>query len=102
MSLCVRTFVAAAILLFAASAPAITDCSKPRDKIDWLLCSNDRLAAADQRMAVAFRDAFNRTADRDALIDDQARWRKTVRDACNDVPCLLKAYQDRTSALETY
>ena len=102
MNVCIRTLVTAVALLFAAAALAVTDCSKPKERIDWLLCSNDRLSAADERMGVAFRDAFNRTADRHALIEDQTRWRKTVRDACNDVPCLLKAYQARTSALETY
>jgi len=83
-------------------AVAVTDCSKPRTNIDRLLCSNDRLAAADQMMALAFRDAFQRTADRDALIEEQQAWQKNVRDACNDLPCLLEVYQRRTSELETY
>jgi uncharacterized protein len=85
-----------------APATAVTDCSRPASNIDRLLCSSDRLAAADQIMAMAFRDAFYRAQDRDALIKEQEQWRKNVRDACNDVPCLLEAYQRRTSELETY
>jgi uncharacterized protein len=84
------------------SAAAIADCSKPRTGVERLLCSNDRLAVADEKMALAFRDAFNRAKDKDALIKEQDDWRKDVRDACNDVPCLLDAYQRRTSELETY
>ena len=102
MTASTKLLVMAAVVIFAGPALAVTDCSKPKSKIDWLLCSNDRLSFADEVMAAAFRDAFNRTQDRDALIEDQAQWRTTVRDACNDVPCLMKAYQDRTSALETY
>jgi uncharacterized protein len=94
------------ILLTAllASPPllAATDCSRVKTNVDRLLCSSDRLARADQMMALAFRDAFNRTERRDELLADQDRWRTTVRDACNDVPCLMRAYEDRTSELETW
>lgn len=67
-----------------------------------ILCSNDRVARADGLMAAAFRDAFNRTDRRETLIQEQKRWRKEVRDRCVDVPCLLRAYEDRTSELETW
>ena len=94
----------ALILVLLGGTPlfAATDCSRAQTSIDRLLCSSDRLAAADQLMAVAFRDAFSRTDRREELIADQERWRKTVRDACNDVPCLLRAYEDRASELETW
>lgn len=94
------------ILLAAliASSPllAATYCSRTKTSVDRLLCSSDRLARADQIMALAFRDAFHRTERRDDLLADQERWRKTVRDACNDVPCLMRAYEDRTSELDTW
>ncbi len=83
-------------------AAALTDCSRPKTNVDRLMCSSDRVALADQVMAMAFRDAFYRTQDKDALIREQEEWRKNVRDACNDVPCLLEAYERRTSELETY
>ncbi len=97
-----RLLVIAVVVILPCPALAVTDCSRPKTKIDWLMCSNDRLQFADALMAAAFRDAFNRTEDREALLEDQARWRTTVRDACNDVPCLMKAFEDRASALETY
>jgi uncharacterized protein len=97
-----RLLLAAAALAAAASAHAATDCSRARTNVERLLCSSDRLAAADQLMAVAFRDAFNRTERRDELLADQDRWRRDVRDQCNDVPCLVRAYEDRTSELETW
>jgi uncharacterized protein len=94
--------LAAALSLWALPAAPITDCSKAKTNIDRLLCSNDKVGVADQLMAAAFRSAFYRTQDKDALIQEQEAWRKNVRDACNDVPCLLDAYERRTSELETY
>lgn len=95
------------LLAALASGPwmafAATDCGKAKkSNIDMLMCSNDRLARADNIMALAFRDAFRRADDPEALIADQARWREEVRDACMDVPCLLRAYEDRTSELATW
>ena len=91
-----------AVLWPCVPATAVTDCSRPQTNIDRLMCSSDKLSIAEQIMAAAFRDAFYRAQDRDALIREQEQWRKNVRDACNDVPCLLEAYQRRTSELETY
>ena len=86
----------------ATDARAVPDCSKPKTKIEWLLCSNDQLAAAEQRMALAFREALSRTGDRKVLIKEQNEWSERLSDACNDVPCLMQAYRQRTEELETY
>ena len=91
-----------AVLGWGLPAAALTDCSRPKTNVDRLMCSSDRVALADHAMAMAFRDAFYRTQDKDALIKEQEEWRKNVRDACNDVPCLMEAYERRTSELETY
>jgi uncharacterized protein len=93
----------AALTLDVSSTYAVSDCSKPnKTKTEWMLCSSDKAAVADQLMAAAFRDAFNRVKDQEALLKEQAEWSRDVRDACNDVPCLVKAYRDRANALETY
>jgi len=91
-----------AALLVAEPCAAITDCSKPKTKIDWMLCSSDRAAMEEQRMARAFRNAANRMEDRRKLLDEQKNWTETVRDACNDVACLIKAFQERIEELDTY
>ena len=82
-------------------ARRVTDCSKPKTKIDWMLCSNERATLEEQRMALAFRQAVNRTEDRRKLLEEQKAWNENVRDACNDIACLTKAYQERTLELET-
>jgi uncharacterized protein len=90
-------------LLCVAPAGAVINCYKPnKTGVEWLICSNDRVSAADEVMSMAFRDAMHRVQDKEALIKEQEQWRKNVRDACNDVPCLLRVFQQRTSELETY
>ena len=91
-----------ATAVYAAPCAALTDCSKPKTKIDWMLCSNERATVEEQRMALAFRDAMNRTEDRRKLLDDQKEWGDHVRDACNEIACLIKAYQVRALELEKY
>ena len=81
---------------------AMPDCGKPKTKVEWMLCSNEKAALEEERMALAFREAMNRTDKREALMQEQRDWNVNVRDACNDVPCLVKTFRDRTSELETY
>jgi uncharacterized protein len=99
------TIVLTGLLLacaYAAPAAAVIDCSKPKSKIDWMLCSNERAALEEQRMALAFRGAMNRTNDRRALVQEQKEWNDKVRDACNEIDCLLKVYRERSQELDTY
>jgi len=85
------------------SSVAATNCGKARKtNIEMLLCSNDKVSRADSLMALAFRDAFRRSNDPDALLADQRRWTQDVRDACRDVPCLMRAFEDRASELQTW
>ncbi len=92
---------AVAIMLAApVPAPAALDCSRARSNAEKMLCSNSRLALADERMAYAFREAIRHGADPSALMQSQRRWTTEIRDACNEVECMLKAYEDRTADLE--
>jgi uncharacterized protein len=95
-------FVAAVAIVLAAplSVPAALDCSRAKSNAEKMLCSNSRLALADERMAYAFRDAIRRGADPAALMQSQRQWTIEIRDACNEVECMLKAYENRTAELE--
>jgi uncharacterized protein len=97
-----KTIVLSLLLCQIGSAGAVIDCSKPKTKVDWMLCSNDKAAREEERMAFAFREAMNRTDKREALQQEQRDWNVNVRDICNDVACLVKAYRERSTELETY
>lgn len=100
-----RALLAAVLMASAAAGvcEAATNCGKARKtNVEMLLCSNEKASRADNLMALAFRDAFLRTDDPEALISDQQRWTRDVRDACEDVPCLMRAFEDRASDLATW
>jgi uncharacterized protein len=92
--------VACVLLAAAATAGAAVDCSRARSNAEKMLCSSARAADAEEAMALAFRDAMRRGADPAALMDSQRRWTREVRDACNSIDCLLKAYEDRIDELD--
>ena len=95
----IRLLVSVLCLAWVSPVAAVTDCSKTKSNVERLICSSDRASVAEQEMALAFRAAFYRAQDKDALIREQEQWRSQVRDACNDVSCLLEAYRQRTSEL---
>jgi len=91
-------------ITFALAVPApvmaALDCSRAKTNVEKLLCSNPRLAEADDRMALAFRSAIRRGADPKMLMEAQRAWIHDARDVCNDVECILKAYEERISDLD--
>jgi len=102
LMLCMGTMALICVYSEAGLVWAMPDCGKPKTKIEWMLCSNEKAALEEGRMALAFREAMNRTDKREVLMQEQREWNVNVRDACNDVPCLVKAFRDRMSELETY
>ena len=77
------------------------DCSRAKSNAEKLLCSNTRLAEADERLARAFRGAIHRGVDPKELMEGQRVWVHDARDVCNDVECMLKAYEERISDLDS-
>ncbi len=96
---CLLALVAFMVAL-PVSTTAAVDCSRARSNAEKMLCSNSRLQLAEQRMAYAFREAIRRGADPSKLMQTQRSWTSEIRDACNEVECMLKAYEDRTAELE--
>lgn len=89
--------------LLAAGAAQAMDCSRPATTTERLICSNDRVSEADQRMAFSFFLAYRRAPDgstKEQIRLAQREWETTVRDGCTDVPCLLRVYEERTLDLD--
>lgn len=97
-----RALLLCLLLSWASATQAVLDCSRARTAVERVLCSSPRAALADQRMALAFRAAFARAADRDALRADQQRWQTQVRDACVDADCLVRVFDERVADLEDW
>lgn len=95
-----RCCVLLVALLGAVPAHAAIDCSRARSNAEKMICSNSRLMRADEELAYAWREAIRRGVDPEILRESQRAWLRDVRDACNDVECMLQAYRDRTADLE--
>jgi uncharacterized protein YecT (DUF1311 family) len=75
------------------------DCAKASTGPERLICSNRELAEADVKMAQLYRAALNRVNNKETLIREQKAWMQNERDACSDVSCMLKAYNNRMLTL---
>jgi uncharacterized protein len=98
-----RYFAAVLLLATAAAADAAQDCSRPKSNVERLICSNDRVSEANERLAFSFFLKYRRTPDdalRESIRLEQRDWETRVRDACEDVPCLLRTYEERILYLD--
>ena len=90
------------ICVGSGAAWAAIDCSRAKTNADLMICSNSQLAAAQEEMAWVFRQALRRGVDQSLLRDSQRNWYENERNVCNDAPCLLKAFNDRSAELANY
>jgi len=86
----------------SGSAAAAVDCSRASTNVDKLVCSSSRLSVAEEEMAKAYRAAMRRGVNLQELQRTHVEWYEQVRNACNDVTCLMKAFNDRSAELDNY
>jgi uncharacterized protein len=88
--------------LFSGAAAGAIDCSRAVTNVDKLICSSSRAAIAENQMAYSYREALRRGVDPQLLSRSQREWQEQVRDLCNDVSCLVKAYDERGAEIDNY
>ena len=96
---CVCLFLLA--WLPASIGTAAIDCSRVTSNVERLICSNSRAAAAEEKMAQSFWAALRRGVPPAELRESQRIWLNEVRNACNDVECLLRAHERRILELDS-
>ena len=83
------------------AAAAATGCEAERGAAARMVCSDDGLAAADQRMKRAWRRALAAGAPADELRRDQSEWLAAREDAARESPQAVRAlYAQRIQELE--
>jgi uncharacterized protein len=95
--------VAAAIfalsLFWAGAAGAASfDCKAAASRIEKLVCGDPSLDSFDSQLQGAYQGALDRSNHPAGVTERQRAWLK-ARDACADVTCLTKAYQQQIAAL---
>lgn len=88
--------------LSTLSVAASFDCSEARTTVEKMICGNKELSRLDSLLADTFKRTLNnkQPAESEALIKDQRRWLKTVRNRCMDEACLSKTMHDRINDLD--
>jgi len=93
--------IAMAIYAVASISHAASfDCSKTRTLVEETICSNTELSALDDRMAEEYQMARGQTSDDYFAPIEKAQkaWLK-VRNKCQDLACLKRAYKKRIIAI---
>ncbi|MBA4109781.1 MAG: hypothetical protein C0487_09325 [Leptothrix sp. (in: Bacteria)] len=90
------------MFLPASAGAASFNCLQKQTFIEDAICQNKRLSRLDEQLAQAYQGAMDIAFAPDELKDEQRNWVSTVRNACQQVNCLLAAYQERLKALKGY
>lgn len=86
-------------LIVALPAPAASfDCAKAGTKVEKLICGDAGLSKLDDELTAAYKTALQDGKQADAIKQAQKQWMK-VRNDCDDVACVKKAYEARLSSL---
>jgi uncharacterized protein len=81
-----------------ADGPAF-DCSKASSKVEKMICADPTLSSTDSVNADIYKEVV-RTADNPNQVkQEQRQWLK-VRNACQTVDCIAKAYDTRYNQLQ--
>ncbi|MEI7539824.1 MAG: lysozyme inhibitor LprI family protein [Candidatus Saccharibacteria bacterium] len=75
------------------------DCAKASTGPERLICNSKELSEADVQLNQVYKLAISKSADPVSLRNSERDWRKTNRDACADIECMLKVYQMRINEL---
>jgi uncharacterized protein len=91
---------AACMMVSNLASAASFDCGKAQTAVEKLICGNKEISRLDSELGNAYVSAScTYVSAREALVADQKKWITDVRDKCNDVECLRRAYSNRLDIL---
>ncbi|MBK6854161.1 MAG: DUF1311 domain-containing protein [Burkholderiales bacterium] len=99
-----RALLCLVAVWFAASTPAYAasfDCTKARSATERMICTDQKLSSLDEDLARHYARALERVEDTAELKRMQRNWLATQRRECLDANCLVSAYQNRITELQS-
>jgi uncharacterized protein YecT (DUF1311 family) len=82
----------------AASFP----CEKAGTNVEKMICSDAEIASLDVKLDRFYKDALNRSEDKQKLKDEQRAWLEERRNKCGEPYCLASTYRHRIEEFNTY
>jgi uncharacterized protein len=95
----IRIFCATGFLLSSPLWAASFDCSKASNQYEKTICANPNLSSLDDQLAIAYKNARDKSKDPEALKKTQIDWIKATRQCADDTFCIEKAYRGRIAVL---
>ncbi|MFZ4856742.1 MAG: lysozyme inhibitor LprI family protein [Desulfuromonadaceae bacterium] len=92
-------FILAVCLLPCVAQTASFDCNNASTNVEKMICSNEELSSADEKLAEAYNAALSVAASKEIVKANQREWIKT-RNEITDGSELLSSYQERIQALQ--
>lgn len=84
------------LLINAAAASAASfDCNKAQSNIEQQICSDPKISALDDELALVYQNALKLVSDPAGLKKVQLKWMKEVRDVSDSPKAILAAYLAR-------
>ncbi len=99
MRLKMRIFFVLLVLVANVSWAASFNCAKASTRSERLICSDKKLLELDEKMAGAYRKAYNAASEEKQLKAEQIEWLKE-RDACETSECIWRKYESRIDVLD--
>lgn len=84
-------FVMSPIMVRAESI----DCGKAKSSVERLICGNTNLSILDENLNKIYLKSLESKDIKSRVITSQRLWIKKIRNLCQDVTCIKKAYEAR-------
>lgn len=91
--------IAAELGLISKPQPASFDCAKASTRIEKMICGDKQVSDLDYWVASYYRSAVQLSEQPERLKTEQRAWLTAQRNACGDVTCLRRAYEQRFAQL---
>jgi uncharacterized protein len=75
------------------------NCSQAGTSVEKTICASTTLSRLDEQLAKAYESVLLLSDHPDVVKSQQKAWLRTIRDTCQDEPCLQSAYEHRLAQL---
>lgn len=94
----IELWISALIFIFSSTAHAASfDCNKAKSTTEKMICVNESLSRLDNLLDKNFKEEL---LNGSTLPEIQLSWLVNIRNKCEDIECLKKAYENRIETLK--
>lgn len=81
--------------MLSVTHAASFECTAARTEVEKMICADDVLSKLDDELSKGYQQSLQRHDIRQKTVLSQRQWLKNMRNPCQDVDCIKKAYETR-------